>query len=1217
MRRKTLRDSAHKWRFAVDRGGTFTDIVGLNPSGEIHSLKLLSHTLKYKDASIEGIRRILGLKNNDPLPEDIIDGIRLGTTVATNALLERKGCKTVLLITKGLADLLEIGYQDRPDIFRLCIKKPSPLYFKVFEIDERLDCKGRVIKHLDEQSLLNIIEELKEIGTEAVAVVFMHSWINPVHELLCEQVLKKEGFSNIFLSHKTVNLIKIISRGQSTLVDAYLSVILAQYIEGIKQAVGKILVEFMQSNGVLSLPETFTGKNAILSGPAGGIVAVAKIAQEKGLKGAIGFDMGGTSTDVSRFDGKIQRRFEQVVGGIPLQTEMLDIITVAAGGGSILRFDGQKMTVGPDSAGSYPGPSCYGFGGPLTVTDANLLTGRIIADFFPKTFGRDGRSPLDVSIVKKKFTTLTGEINQSMGTDFTTQDVAAGFLRIANEKMAMAIKEISVSRGFDVRNYALVCFGGAGGQHACSIADLLDIETIIIHPLSGVLSAYGIGLARPAWKTVRTILRVYDRKTHTELSGIFQEMKDSLFYEIKKVTGSYEIKQELDLRPKGTETYLTLEYAGFDETIKNFKEQYSRLFGFNPHDTELEVVNLRIEIQELSEFLTPYTGENKTVHDMPAPSAYHEIYYPDGPVKSPVYLRKLLPYRAKIKGPSFIIDDNFTLVVESGFEAETDETGIIVMRRVTEKSKQFSRHQTEPDPVLLEVFNNLFMGVATEMGLTLKNTAYSVNMKERLDFSCAIFDSEGDLVANAPHIPVHLGSMADTVKAVLKTHGNSMKPGDIYLTNNPYKGGSHLSDMTVICPVYSDRGELIFFTASRGHHSDVGGITPGSMPPSAKHINEEGVLVDDFILVRDGIFREEELKKLLLKHDYPVRNITERILDLRAQIAACHKGVKELQHVIARYGLQTVTAYMRYIQDNTEISVKKALYQFLEENSSFRSTFEDTLDDGTTIKVSVFIEGGSNPPETVRAIIDFSGTGPQHVDDNLNAPFAVTRSAVIYVLRTLIDEDIPLNSGCLNPVKIIIPEGTILNPLYPAPVASGNVETSQRVVDVLIGAFGIAAASQGTMNNLLFEVEGEVPYYETIAGGAGAMNGCHGASGVQVHMTNTRMTDPEVLEFRHPGVRIEQFTLRKDSGGKGKFQGGDGVIREIKFLKPATVSIISERRVNVPYGVEGGRPGAKGINLHKSTDGKITRLKHREVIKVRANESIIVKTPGGGGYGKF
>jgi 5-oxoprolinase (ATP-hydrolysing) len=1217
---KSLYISVHKpaakWRFAVDQGGTFTDVIGLDPFGNYHALKLLSHSPHYQDASLEGIRRLLGLSSDEPLPKNRIDAIRFGTTAATNALLERKGGRVALFVTKGFKDLLEIGYQNRPGIFQLCIRKPLPLYAMVVEVDERTDCHGEIIRDFNKDIFSRSVRDVDRTRIDSVAVVLMHSWKNPAHELLCERILRQQGFSDIVLSHKTINLIKIVSRGHSTLIDAYLSTALFSFADGIKKEAKDIPISFMQSNGSLSPPDSFTGTKALFSGPAGGVKAVADIAEETGLKGAIGFDMGGTSTDVSRFDGELEKVYEKYIEGLPVLTEMLGINTVAAGGGSILKFDGRKMMVGPESAGSNPGPACYGFDGPLTVTDANLFTGRLLPDYFPKNFGPERNSPLYMRIVKEKICTLAGEINSTLGTAFTSHEIASGFLRIANEKMAIAIREISLSKGFDVREYALVCFGGAGGQHACAIASLLDINTIIIHPLGSVMSAYGIGLAKSSLKTARTILKPYTRDADNYLMAIYREMEKKITAKKILPENAYTIIKEIDLRPKGTETFLTMSYGNFDETVTIFRERYRKLFGFDAADAGLEVVNLRVEIIETTDFFCPYY-ENKRKPDGNLISvSQQELFYEGNMLQVPVYLRESIPSDIIIKGAACIVDNNSTVIIDPAFQASIDKAGIITMKRISTYHLLSNRHRIGPDPVLLEVFNNLFMSIASEMGFVLQNTSHSVNIKERLDFSCAIFDARGKLVANAPHIPVHLGAMADTVQAILQDKRDTMLPGDAYLCNNPYRGGSHLPDMTVVCPVFSDQGKIIFFTASRGHHADVGGKTPGSMPPFASHIDEEGVLIDDFLLVRNNIFMEDDLREVLTAAKYPARNPGECISDVKAQIASCRKGMKELLQMVVKYGLSTVTDYMHFIQENAEYSVKKALQKFLKNGGAFHSVFEDHLDDGTPLRVAVSINGGTNPPETLRAVIDFTGTGGQHLADNLNAPFSVTRSAVMYVLRTLIHEDIPLNSGCLAPIDILIPEGTLLNPAYPAPVASGNVETSQRIVDVLLGAFGIAAASQGTMNNLLFEVEGETPYYETIAGGAGAVDGCPGASGVQVHMTNTRITDPEILEFRHNGILLEQFTLRQNSGGAGKFSGGNGVVREIKFLKPATVSILSERRVFAPYGIQGGEPGEKGLNIYKKADGNITALTHREVLEVEKDDAIIIQTPGGGGFGQ-
>ncbi|NTU43483.1 MAG: 5-oxoprolinase, partial [Nitrospirales bacterium] len=857
-----------------------------------------------------------------------------------------------------------------------------------------------------------------------------------------------------------------------------------------------------------------------------------------------------------------------------------------------------------------PGPACYGFGGPLTVTDANLLAGRIIPEHFPSAFGPDRRSPLAPSVTERMFTGITAEINQRTGTSFTPEETALGFLRIANERMAMAIKEVSIVQGADVRDYALVCFGGAGGQHACSLASLLEMDRVIIHPLGSVMSAYGIGLARTSSGESRTILTPFTASNHVALTEIFRALKT------RTGQDKGEVSQELDLRPTGTEAYLTLGHKDFAETLASFKEEYAKRFGIEPPDEGLEIVNARVTVKDTDTFFLPYREKPVEAPDILRPLGQRKVHFDEGAVITPVYLRDALPSGVALAGPALIIDQSTSIVVEPSFEAEMEESGILVLKRKKENCPHSLSHTGKADPVLLEVFHSLFMGIATEMGITLQKTAHSVNMKERLDFSCALFDAQGRLVANAPHIPVHLGAMSDTVMAIREEKGSTMRPGDLYLSNNPYRGGSHLPDMTVVCPVFSDEGRLIFFTAARGHHSDVGGITPGSMPPSAAHIEEEGVLIDNFLLVRDGLFREEELKALLLGHKHPARNLPERIADFRAQIAACHRGMKELQQLIGRYGLALVLDYMGFIQKNAEEETKRMLLGLLKGEERYLGTWEDRLDDGTIITASLTIEGGPNPPETVRALTDFTGTGSQHRTDNLNAPLAVTRSAVMYCLRSLIGSEIPLNSGTLAPIRIICPEGTILNPLWPAPVASGNVETSQRVVDVILGCLGAAAASQGTMNNLLFEVEGETPYYETIGGGSGATAGCAGASGVQVHMTNTRMTDPEVLELRHPGVRIERFMLRQGSGGEGKLRGGEGIVRAIKFLKPASVSILSERRVFEPYGLNGGEPGMRGKNTLKKPDGALLPLGSRAMLKLDTGDALIIETPGGGGFGK-
>lgn len=1206
-----MTDNINKWRFAVDRGGTFTDVVAVDPDGFFHTSKILSASPDYNNASIEAVKKILGISSLD---NEIVESIRFGTTVATNALLERKGSKVALLVTKGFKDLLEIGYQARPKIFDLHIKKPAVLYSTIVEVDERLDSFGDIVTPLDIVALERDLLELTKQDIDTVAVVLMHSWKNPVYEKQVQACLKKYGFNNVFISSEAINLIKIVTRGQSAVVDAYLSLSLGNYLDGIKKEAGSINVEFMQSSGGLCVPEDFRGKDALLSGPAGGVIAIASIAEALNLNGVIGFDMGGTSTDVSRYEGDFEKVYEQVIAGIELQKESLSINTIASGGGSILWFDGQKMKVGPESAGALPGPASYGFGGPLTITDANLLLGRLIPEYFPQTFGPGRNASLDKEIVINKFKTFAKEINGAFKTSLSIEEIALGYIRIANEMMAMAIKEISVSKGYDVREYALVCFGGAGAQHACDIARILGMKKIIFHPLSGVMSAYGIGLALPMKKKTATVLKKLDAGIYQDLYQDFETLIKTLLSELGKELAQVNVKKILDLRPQGSEAFLSVEYTTFEVTLKEFKEKFSRLYGFNIDDRQVEVVNINVEISQKVTFLPQYKVEksSEVTSDI---LMVKPLYCNDGKVTAPVYDRGVLSVGDKVKGCAFIVDRYSTLIIDRGYIATVLDNGIVELRVDTLADEIKTIDLTKQDPVLLEVFNNLFMGIATEMGHTLRNTAYSVNIKERLDFSCAMFDKNGDLIANAPHIPVHLGSMTDTVKAVMEDCGENLHPGDVIVTNNPYRGGSHLPDVTVICPVFSVDGDILFYTSARGHHADIGGITPGSMPHVANHIEQEGVLIDSFKIVHNGKFQEKELIELLSKHQYPARNLHERINDIKAQIAATYKGEKELQSLIKKYGWEVVNTYMAFIQKNAEYCVRQALNRYLKNSDRYESAFVDYLDDGTEIKVKIIIKSEDKTIESTHATIDWTGTGKQHQKDNLNTPLAVTRSAILYVLRVITGEEIPLNSGCLKPVEIIVPEKSILNPVYPAPVATGNVETSQRIVDVLLGVFDVAAASQGTMNNFLFEVQGDTPYYETIGGGSGAVDGFDGASGVQVHMTNTRITDPEILEFSHPAVRLEQFMIRSGSGGKGLYRGGDGLIRELKFLKPAHISLLSERRNYQPYGKKGGGKALKGQNFLKKLNNKLEKLPHRIDLNVNAGESIIINTPGGGGYG--
>lgn len=1199
------------WSFAIDRGGTFTDVIGLSPSGRFRVLKLLSRSPEYEDPVSEGIRRILEVPSGQDIPAHLIGDLRIGTTVATNALLERKGGRVLLLITEGFRDLLEIGFQQRLHIFDLKPKRPEPLYDKVIEIPERVATSGDMITGLTLKTLDERLKREDPCLYDAVAVVFMNSWKNPSHELLAGEFLERSNFRNIFLSHRISNEIGIVSRGLATVVDAYLHGVLADYKEKLNRSLGGIKFSFFTSAGEIAPPEEFRGRDALLSGPAGGVVGVKAVSEDVGLTGAVGFDMGGTSTDVSRYDGKLRRVTERVINGISVKADMIDIKTVAAGGSSILRFDGEKLLVGPDSAGALPGPACYGFGGPLTITDANLLTGRLPLSTLPETFGPERNSLPLISETKRGFESLLEKVNQTLNLSLTPEELALGFIEVANEKMASAIKEVSISEGVDIRNYSLICFGGAGGQHACSIASALEMKEVIFHPLSSLLSAYGIGLSSSTRKTSKTFITPFTENSIPTILDEFRKMEGQAGL-TSKVGGGILVR-ELDLRIKGTERHITVELKEYPEMIQEFAEEHKGLFGFFRPDAELETVTLRSRFITEGPILTPYNEDCDEVEGGTIRET--ELFTKEGWIKIPIIDYRELCSSGTISGPCIIKSTGTSFFVEKGFRVTALKNGII--RAVLEvKEERKSIDVQRPDPVLLEVFHNAFTEIATEMGHILRNTSHSVNMKERQDFSCAIFDRNGNLVANAPHIPVHLGAMGDTVKAILNRWKGKMMPGDVFASNNPYDGGTHLPDVTVVMPVFDKAGEeIIFFTASRGHHSDIGGIVPGSMPPEATHIDEEGVLIDSVAIVRKGQIMEDEIRAILTHHKYPARELEERVEDLVSQIASCKRGERELLRFIERYGIEVVTAYMGFIQENADRTVRRALWRLLGGDRDKTFSMKDRLDDGTLISVEVRIEAGNSPPETTRAVIDFTGTSPQHDSDNLNAPLSVTRSAVLYFLRTITGEEIPLNSGCLRPVDIIVPEGSLLNPLYPAPVASGNVETSQRIVDILFGATGIAAASQGTMNNLLFCTKTGAPYYETIGGGAGASIEGDGTDAIQVHMTNTRLTDPEVLEFRQPGIRVERFHIREGSGGKGRFSGGNGTVREIRFLEEAEVTIISERRKGAPFGLKGGHPGRAGKNILIRRDGSSEELPHRVTLKVHEGDSIRIETPGAGGYG--
>jgi len=1204
-----------KWFFAVDRGGTFTDIIGVDSSNKVHTSKILSESTSYNDSIIAGVRQILNLSPKEKIPSEKIKRIRIGTTVATNALLERKGSKTALLITSGFRDLLEIGNQARPSLFDLSIIKPLQLYNSVTEVYERLDADGNIILELDEERLVSSLKNLYYSGIQSIAIVFMHSWKNSMHEERCYDIAKEIGFENISVSNRIMPLIKIVGRGQTTVVDSYLYPILSKYILSLRSELGDIPIEFMQSSGGLTDGKFLTGKDAILSGPAGGVIGCAAVRKTNDFKSIIGFDMGGTSTDVSRYDGNFTRISEVELGGINFQTSSLDIETVAAGGGSLLWFDGQRLQVGPESSGALPGPVCYGLDGKLAVTDANLILGRINPNFFPKVFGPEQNYKLDLEKTVTAFERLRLEINRTTGSSFSLEDLANGFLDIANEKMAGAIKKISVSRGYDMRDHALVCFGGAAPQHCCSIARILDIKQIVIHPLSSLFSAYGIANAKQFRYGLKSLVRKFDSHSHKDAFLELQSLESPLINEIKNLgvlPRDIVRNNFLDLRVAGTDNPITISFTDYNKMLESFEEKHKKLFGFSPSQ-DLEIANARVEITGHQIKI----GESSVDSELPKPKpiSHTKIYFDKQFVKTPVYSRESLPTGFELAGPIMIMDSNSTIYVEPGFAVHVNKHGHIIIEQEALHRAQIS---SERDAISLEIFNNLFMGIAEQMGFTLQNTAHSVNIKERLDFSCALFDSNGNLVANAPHVPVHLGAMSESVKSIISSNEDKMEDGNFYLINNPHKGGSHLPDLTVISPFFSESKKPIFYAASRGHHADIGGITPGSIPPFSRTIYEEGIIIDNFLIVEKGKLREKEFEKILMSSENPARNIEERKHDINAQIAAVSKGIQEIESLISKYGLTTVQSYMKYIRENSAKAMSDALEDYIGDDDGKEKMFEDFLDNGSKISVKIKIVKKEASLCPFHAIVDFSGTDSQ-MDNNLNAPIAVTKAAVLYVFRLLINKDIPLNSGCLDQIDIIIPKGCLLNPSDDAAVVGGNVETSQRVTDVLLGALGIAAASQGTMNNFVFGSEDNSgkQYYETIAGGSGAIDGFSGASAVQVHMTNTRSTDPEILEHRFREIRLEKFEIRSNSGGKGKFKGGNGVIREIKFLKPRKVSILSERRKIPPYGISGGESGHCGSNLLREISGKEIDLGGKVERVVQPEETVIIKTPGGGGFGSI
>ena len=1209
---------AGKWDFWIDRGGTFTDIIGRDPEGELHPLKLLSENPEaYRDAAIAGIRKLLGVAADAPVPSDAIGDIKMGTTVATNALLERKGDHVLLLITKGFRDALRIAYQARPDIFAKEIVLPEQLYERVVEVDERVRADGTVEMAFDAEHIRDAVSQARTDGIDAVAIVFMHAWKYPQHEEMAASLCEESGFSQISVSNRVSPLVKLVGRGDTAVVDAYLSPILSRYV---RQVAGELGISsnktgaasprlmFMMSSGGLTAADMFQGKDALLSGPAGGVVGMVETARLAGFGKVIGFDMGGTSTDVAHYDGEYERAFDTEVAGVRVRAPMMRIHTVAAGGGSVLHYEAGRFQTGPDSAGANPGPACYRRGGPLAVTDANVMLGKLQPDFFPAIFGPEQDQPLDTETVRAKFAAMAGDI----GDGRAPEAVAEGFVTIAVENMANAIKKISVQRGYDVTEYLLNCFGGAGGQHACLVADALGMEAVLIHPFSGLLSAYGIGLSAIFASRQQALLAPLADSSLTEIEATIAHLRDAVAEELSAQgvpTEKIGWKPVLQVRYDGTDTALpvTFDTGSIVDARAAFEAAHKAQFGFIYDDKPAVVESVSLEgVDTRGTGRDERDGETYGI-DLKAGDT-RKVFFEGEWHDTAVHRRENLKPGNRLAGPALLIESHQTIVIEPGWQAEVTAKNHVLLRRV-EKKRRSAALGTAADPVMLEVFNNLFMSIAEQMGVTLQNTAYSVNIKERLDFSCAVFDRTGALVANAPHMPVHLGSMDRSVETIIRLNEGDIHPGDVFALNAPYNGGTHLPDITVVTPVFDDAGkEILFYAASRGHHADVGGTAPGSMTPLATTVDEEGVLFDNFRLVERGRFREAELHTLLTDHPYPARNPHQNIADLKAQIAANEKGVAELRKMVTHFGLETVQAYMGHVQDNAAESVRRVL-----ERLPDSSEYEYPTDTGQVIKVKITVDRTKR-----EATVDFTGTSPVQ-KNNFNAPEPVARAAVLYAFRVMVENNIPMNAGCLRPINIVIPEGCMLRPSYPAAVVAGNVETSQHVTNAIFGAMGAIANSQGTMNNLTFGNQ-TYQYYETICSGspAGQTNdgkGFAGTSGVHVHMTNSRLTDPEILELRFP-VLLEDFHIREGSGGKGKWNAGDGTRRTIRFLERMECAILSSHRQHPPRGVAGGGDGETGSTEVRRLDGSVELLKACDQTMLEAGEAVILTTPTAGGFGR-
>ncbi|MET8516080.1 hydantoinase B/oxoprolinase family protein [Streptomyces sp. NPDC005077] len=1202
-----------RWEFWIDRGGTFTDVVGRDPEGRLVTRKLLSHDPdRYRDAAVAGIRLLLGLGPTDPVPADRVGSVKMGTTVATNALLERRGEPTVLVITEGFRDALRIAYQNRPRLFDRRILLPEAVYERVIEVPERIDAHGRTLTPLDLTATAEQLRAAWADGFRSAAVVLMHGYRHPAHETAVAAAAREAGFTQVSCSHEVSPLIKLVPRGDTTVVDAYLSPILRRYVDEVAGELDAIRLMFMQSNGGLREAAHFRGKDAVLSGPAGGVVGMARTSEQAGFDRVIGFDMGGTSTDVSHYAGEFERELGTQVAGVRMRAPMMNIHTVAAGGGSVLHFDGRRYRVGPDSAGAVPGPACYRRGGPLTVTDANVMLGRVQPAHFPAVFGPDGDLPLDADVVRKRFGEFADDVARATGTRRTAAEVAAGFLEIAVLNMANAVKKISVERGHDITRYALTSFGGAGGQHACAVADALGVDTVLVPPLAGVLSAYGIGLAdATAIREQSVEAELDDKGTRIRLGELHDDLAARTRAELRAdglPDSAISTHARVFLRYAGTDASLPVDLDTAPTMTEAFTAEHRARYGFTM-DRPLLAEAVSVEATGAAGRHVPHPVDRRARQGAPQPHATVRMFADGRWQDTPLHRREALQPSDTVTGPAVIAEADATTVVDPGWQAAIGGTGHLLVTRVRPRPGR-TAVGTRVDPVMLEVFNNLFMSIAEQMGVRLENTAHSVNIKERLDFSCALFDADGNLIANAPHIPVHLGSMGESIKEVLRRNGTTMRRGDVYAINDPYHGGTHLPDVTVVTPVFDGRetsgdgrAGLRFLVASRGHHAEIGGITPGSMPAFSRTIDEEGVLFDNWLLVRDGTFREAETRELLTGAAYPSRDPDTNLADLRAQIAANEKGIAELRRMADQFGAEAVDAYMGHVQDNAEESVRRIIAELHD------GAYRYETDNGAVIEVALTVDRNARS-----AVVDFTGTSPQQ-PGNFNAPKSVVMAAVLYVFRTLVADDIPLNSGCLKPLEVRVPAGSMLAPVHPAATVAGNVETSQAVTGALYAALSVQAEGSGTMNNLTFGND-RVQYYETVASGSGAGDGFDGTDAVQTHMTNSRLTDPEVLEWRYP-VLLESFRVRDGSGGAGRWHGGCGVERRLRFLEPVTVALLSGHRRVPPYGMAGGAPGALGSQHIERADGArtVTPLKGCDTADLARGDVLVLRTPGGGGYG--